>query len=487
MAASVVQIMRQLADSGRTLISIIHQPTADLYFQFDKIIFLSLGRTAFMGTPEQSIKGFHRRNPIASPNANEIDPKIVMGLFIGSLYWQQPLDRRGVQNTNSALYFLIAELTFSTMFGIMTFMEHELPLIAREYHDGLFYVLSYYVSRCLSYLPLFTIDGSLMILISYWMIGLNNTWQQVLKSVLIAVLVEQSATSCGLFLACLFESTSVAIAFAVPASGLFAILSGLYGNTNNFPVYIQWMQWTSWFSYGKSVPQHVEECISFVLHVEECGGPRALFVDGNEWQRPSGSGRFYRITYPPPPTHPQKENGEEIGIWNIERTPWNCSGANSDIQVICRRYNGQKYSSSFGFVRKIYLLKILPSCPPEIANQLVNKDLAVVSYSYRNSTVPTFIEHPIGNGKLPNGEMVGEEVEVVNGELMMIEEEPEMRELVERVEMKRKTNGQRLMDILSRIHRFDEIRKKAHWQVDTTEIDELVQFGAILENSINHH
>lgn len=73
--------------------------------------------------------------------------KVVMGLFIGSLYWQQPLDPRGVRNTNSALYFLIAELTFSTMFGIMTFMEHELPLIAREYHDGLFYVISYYISR----------------------------------------------------------------------------------------------------------------------------------------------------------------------------------------------------------------------------------------------------------------------------------------------------------------------------------------------------
>ncbi|CAI2348758.1 unnamed protein product [Caenorhabditis sp. 36 PRJEB53466] len=334
MAASIVQIMKQLAVSGRTLIATIHQPTDDLFFSFHKIIFLSLGRCAFMGTPAEAIKFFaegglpvprgfnppewmqsqlsvkpeeeeesrHRIGKITScyekseifrRTMSEVErisvtmlpsltqnigffketsallkrscldvirspaqmrmkfiQKIVMGVFIGSLYWQQPLDRRGVQNTNSALYFLIAELTFSTMFCIMTFMEHELPLIAREYHDGLFYVISYYFSRCLSYLPLFTVDGAIMILISYWMIGLNGTWQQVLKSILISVLVEQSATSCGLFLACLFETSSVAIAFAVPASGLFALLSGLYGNTNNFPVYIQWMQWTSWFRYG---------------------------------------------------------------------------------------------------------------------------------------------------------------------------------------------------------------------------------------------
>ncbi|CZR14509.1 ABC transporter domain-containing protein [Caenorhabditis elegans] len=331
MAASVVQILKNLANSGRTL---IHQPTAELFFQFDKIIFLSMGKTAFMGTPHESVKFFadcghpipklfnppewiqsklsvipnnetksretigkiiefyeksiiHQKsiveirviattelppyieNPgffaetgallkracldvIRSPAQMRMKliQKVVMGLFIGSLYWQQPLDPRGVRNTNSALYFLIAELTFSTMFGIMTFMEHELPLIAREYHDGLFYVISYYISRFLSYLPLFTIDGALMIVISYWMIGLNSTWQQVAKSILISVLVEQSATSCGLFLACLFETTSLAIAFAVPASGLFALLSGLYGNTNNFPVYIRWMQWTSWCRYG---------------------------------------------------------------------------------------------------------------------------------------------------------------------------------------------------------------------------------------------
>ncbi|EFO88177.1 hypothetical protein CRE_06940 [Caenorhabditis remanei] len=84
------------------------------------------------------------------------------------------------------------------------------------------------------FVPTLTVDDYLMIQIC----------------VLASVLVEQSATSCGLFLACLFETTSVAIAFAVPASGLFALLSGLYGNTSNFPVYIRWMQWTSWFRYG---------------------------------------------------------------------------------------------------------------------------------------------------------------------------------------------------------------------------------------------
>uniref|UniRef100_A0A8R1DPP1 ABC transporter domain-containing protein n=2 Tax=Caenorhabditis japonica TaxID=281687 RepID=A0A8R1DPP1_CAEJA len=290
MAATVVDIMKKLATGGRTLIVTIHQPTAELFFTCTKVIYLSLGKCAFMGTPSESVKFFSNCGypvpngfnppewiqsqlsikpgkeeksrerimkiiekykkgasvkmleinsvpkaslPLFTPNPgfftktsalykrSTLDvirspvqmqmrfiQKVIMGLFIGSLYWQQPLDRRGIQNTNSAIYFLIAELTFSTMFGIMTFMEHELPLISREYHDGLFYIISYYISRCLSYLPLFTIDGVVMFLISYWMIGLNNTWQQVSRSVLVSVLIEQAATSCGLFFVCLFETTS---------------------------------------------------------------------------------------------------------------------------------------------------------------------------------------------------------------------------------------------------------------------------------------
>ncbi|CDH93002.1 UBX domain-containing protein [Caenorhabditis elegans] len=137
-------------------------------------------------------------------------------------------------------------------------------------------------------------------------------------------------------------------------------------------------------NYGKSVPQFVQECISFVIDINECGGDRALFLDGNEWQRPSGSHRFFRILYP------NQDHGD-FDTWNIERASSNFNVTNSDIQIICRRYNGQKYSQSFGFVRKIYLLKILPLCPPEVAEQLHNRDLAVISYSYRNAPHPTFV------------------------------------------------------------------------------------------------
>lgn len=47
--------------------------------------------------------------------------------------------------------------------GIVTFLPADFPLLVREYHDGLYYVFSYYVSRVLSYLPLFAVDGFVMV------------------------------------------------------------------------------------------------------------------------------------------------------------------------------------------------------------------------------------------------------------------------------------------------------------------------------------
>lgn len=54
MALNVVQVLKTLAQSGRTVISTIHQPSSEIYALFDKVIFLSEGRIAFQGTPDEA-------------------------------------------------------------------------------------------------------------------------------------------------------------------------------------------------------------------------------------------------------------------------------------------------------------------------------------------------------------------------------------------------------------------------------------------------
>lgn len=69
-------------------------------------------------------------------------------------------------------YLHYCKILDATAMGILSFMPDDYPLVIREYHDGLYYLISYYTARCLSYVPLFTLDGLLMMGICYYMIGL---------------------------------------------------------------------------------------------------------------------------------------------------------------------------------------------------------------------------------------------------------------------------------------------------------------------------
>ncbi|CAD6197142.1 unnamed protein product [Caenorhabditis auriculariae] len=188
------------------------------------------------------------RNP--SLTRAKIIQKTIMGLFIGLLYLQSPLTSVGISNLNGALFYLVCELTYSTIFGILNFLPTDFPLVSREYHDGLYSVFSYYIARCISYLPLFTADGLVMLLTSYWLVGFSSSLSQVLYACLIAFLIEQSSSACGIMLSCLAPSLPIAMSTAGPMLTLLSLTGGLYANVGSLPPYISWIQYLSWFRYG---------------------------------------------------------------------------------------------------------------------------------------------------------------------------------------------------------------------------------------------
>lgn len=49
MAQSVVQIMKNLAQNGHTVICTIHQPSSQVFHLFDDILLMSEGKTVFIG------------------------------------------------------------------------------------------------------------------------------------------------------------------------------------------------------------------------------------------------------------------------------------------------------------------------------------------------------------------------------------------------------------------------------------------------------
>lgn len=52
------QVLKSLAQKGKTVICTIHQPSSELYAMFDKLLIMADGRVAFIGTPDDATDFF---------------------------------------------------------------------------------------------------------------------------------------------------------------------------------------------------------------------------------------------------------------------------------------------------------------------------------------------------------------------------------------------------------------------------------------------
>ena len=73
MAISIVESMRQLAQSGKTIIFTIHQPSSELVELIDNISLISQGRLTFLGSRSHAAEFFHSQGFICPMDYNPID------------------------------------------------------------------------------------------------------------------------------------------------------------------------------------------------------------------------------------------------------------------------------------------------------------------------------------------------------------------------------------------------------------------------------
>ena len=73
MAISIVESMRQLAQSGKTVIFTIHQPSSELVELFDDICLISEGQLVFLGNMANAATFFHSQGFFSPPDYNPID------------------------------------------------------------------------------------------------------------------------------------------------------------------------------------------------------------------------------------------------------------------------------------------------------------------------------------------------------------------------------------------------------------------------------
>ena len=58
MALSVVDIMKQLTQQGKTIVCTIHQPSSEVFDKFDRLCLLAEGRLAYLGPLKEAPRFF---------------------------------------------------------------------------------------------------------------------------------------------------------------------------------------------------------------------------------------------------------------------------------------------------------------------------------------------------------------------------------------------------------------------------------------------
>uniref|UniRef100_A0A0P4ZDT8 Protein white n=1 Tax=Daphnia magna TaxID=35525 RepID=A0A0P4ZDT8_9CRUS len=73
MAQNIVQVLKNIASTGKTVVCTIHQPSSEVFALFDRILLMAEGRTAFLGPVSDALSFFSSQGLPCPPNYNPAD------------------------------------------------------------------------------------------------------------------------------------------------------------------------------------------------------------------------------------------------------------------------------------------------------------------------------------------------------------------------------------------------------------------------------
>ncbi|KAG0216348.1 hypothetical protein BGX31_000613, partial [Mortierella sp. GBA43] len=175
---------------------------------------------------------------------------IVLGLFIGGLYFKVPMNLAGFQNRAGSLFFMLSLLGFSSISALGAFTETR-TLFIKERSNGYYAPMPFIISTLLfDLIPLRIVPSIIMGCISYFMIGLSPVIENFFKFLLILVLFNIATAMFCLVIAAALRTTGVASLASSIVMLFMMLFGGFMINSGNIPAALTWIQYLSMFKYG---------------------------------------------------------------------------------------------------------------------------------------------------------------------------------------------------------------------------------------------
>ncbi len=185
-----------------------------------------------------------------------------------------------IQSLSGVLYFLSVNQFFGSATAVLSIFATEKFVFLREFRAGYYGLTAYYFSKVLVELPYQIIFPALLLLIAYYMIGLNPAFSAYLLAACLLIFCAITGTAIGTFISAIFDDVGMALAVLPLVLLPVLLFSGLFVNSGNFPVWLSWLQYGSPVRYSFSgLLQNqfnsytFNNCNPFILN---CSGRRAL-------------------------------------------------------------------------------------------------------------------------------------------------------------------------------------------------------------------
>ncbi|GAB9476501.1 Atp-binding protein, partial [Globisporangium polare] len=175
---------------------------------------------------------------------------LFIAIIVGLIYLQLDLNQIGIQNYAGAFFFIIVNQTFSAASPTFVTVPMELPIVIREYRAGLYHLISWYISKNLSEIPMQILLPVVFFVPVYFLIGIGQGFDVYVYMQLFIILVNSCAVGLGYMVSCLCRRVDIAPIIGVVIILPFLLFGGVFLNSASAPVYFVWIQYISPIKYG---------------------------------------------------------------------------------------------------------------------------------------------------------------------------------------------------------------------------------------------
>ncbi|KAI9339608.1 hypothetical protein BDR26DRAFT_918973 [Obelidium mucronatum] len=174
---------------------------------------------------------------------------VVMGVFVGGVYFHSDSSISGVQNRLGSLFFILSLVGFSSLSAIGS-LAQERNLFIRERSNGVYGSMPYYISKLVSdILPLRVIPAFLTGTIAFFMVGYDTTGDHYPKFLVMLLLFSAIMGLTCISLGVLMNDVGTATLVGAILILFKMLFAGLIISQDSIPKALQWIQYISFFRY----------------------------------------------------------------------------------------------------------------------------------------------------------------------------------------------------------------------------------------------